>query len=112
MERRAFFRTLRRVISWALLASGRPTMAVARGEDWLSVMIQREDVRSTSLRSVGYHRALRVMEIEFRSGSLYRYRHVPVSAYEALIQAKSKGRHFSEQMRGHYEVRRMDGPSP
>ncbi len=112
MERRVFCRTLTRVISWTLLARGFPKAVTAADGDWVSVFIKRVPVDSTNLRSVGYHRGERVLEIEFQAGSVYRYRDVPLNAYEALMRADSKGRHFSRQIRGRYEFKRTDNPRP
>jgi hypothetical protein len=99
-----------RAISWVLLASGSGNTAAAAESDWVTVNIQRKPVNSTNVRSVGYHRGARVLEVEFKVGSVYRYREVPLDAYEALMHAESKGRHFSRNIRGQYEFRRTDRP--
>src|SRR5687768_2279843 len=109
MELRAFCR-VRTCALWLMrLAYGGQIWVGAAEDDWLFTVVKRESVNSTNLRSIGYHRGLRVLEIEFHSGSIYRYREVPLNAYAALIRADSKGRHFSRQIRGRYEFKRMDG---
>lgn len=87
-------------------------MVAGTEEDWITAVIKREAVNSTNLRSIGYHRGLRVLEIEFHSGSIYRYRNVPTKAYGALIGADSKGRHFMQEIRGRYEFKRINGATP
>jgi KTSC domain len=64
-------------------------------------------VSSSSLVAVGYDSARRELEIEFVSGRLYRYFGVPPRAYEALMRAPSKGRHFNEHIRDRYRFSRL-----
>jgi hypothetical protein len=87
-------------------------MAAGAGEDWLAVVIHRDAVDSSNLVSAGYHRGAKVLEIEFQSGSVYRYRDVPLNAYEALMGAESKGRYFSRQIRGRYEFKCIERQRP
>ncbi len=53
--------------------------------------MQRQSVNSSSIVSVGYDRAARVVEIEFEGGAIYRYMPVPVYIYRELLDAPSKG---------------------
>lgn len=71
--------------------------------------MQRIRVRSSAITSIGYSRKRRVLEIEFRSGSIYRYHDVEPELYEALLNAASKGRFFSFNIRGAYPCERI-GP--
>ena len=77
-----------------------------------TVPIRREPVESKSIASIGFHSELRVLEIEFRSGALYRYFSVPRSIFEALQKAESKGRYFSQSIRGKFEFKRFDDVKP
>jgi hypothetical protein len=70
--------------------------------DTLSEMPKRQLVESTSLRSVGYEPELRVLEIEFRTGAIYRYRAVPSTVHREFMAAESKGRFFSNNIRGKF----------
>jgi hypothetical protein len=65
-------------------------------------MEKRQLVQSTTLTSVGYDPTLRVLELEFRSGEIYRYRAVPSTIYRELMAAESKGRFFSKNIRGKF----------
>jgi hypothetical protein len=58
--------------------------------------MQRAQVESSMLRSVGYDPATRVLELEFRNGRLYRYAEVGEEIYRELMAAPSKGRYFLE----------------
>lgn len=72
----------------------------------------RTPVESASIASIGYARAGRALEIEFRGGALYRYSGVPESVHAGLLAAESKGRYFSQRIRGRYEFVRMKGRAP
>lgn len=67
----------------------------------------RERVESTSLRSVGYDPASHTLDIEFRSGRVYRYFQVPPSLHEALMAASSKGRFFVAQIRNRFSYHQV-----
>jgi hypothetical protein len=60
--------------------------------------MQRRQVESSMLRSVGYDPAIRVLELEFRNGRLYRYGEVGEETYRELMAASSKGRYFLESI--------------
>jgi hypothetical protein len=61
--------------------------------------VERRPVESEALRSVGYDRRSRVLEIEFTSGAVYRYLGVPEQTHAALMRAESLGGFFSEHIR-------------
>jgi len=67
----------------------------------------RTPVASSSLRSVGYDDEESVLELEFRSGGVYRYAEVPRETYEGLLSARSHGSYFHEQIRGQYDYHRI-----
>ena len=67
----------------------------------------RSPVTSSSLVAVGYDPARRELEVQFVSGSIYRYFGVVPQAYEALMRAASKGRHFNEAIRDRYRFVRL-----
>src|SRR5690606_33044006 len=51
----------------------------------------RELQSSTSIMSIGYDKASRILEVEFVSGGIYQYYDVPVDLYSQLLKAESKG---------------------
>ncbi len=73
--------------------------------------IPRAAVESSSIASVGYKRTSKLLEIEFRSGAIYRYREVPKSVFTAFRAARSKGHFFSTQVRGKYAFDKLQGPN-
>ena len=61
-------------------------------------------VQSSLLAGVAYDNGQAILQLEFRSGSVYRYFQVPCQTYQALLQANSKGAYFNRHIRGifHY----------
>ncbi len=59
-------------------------------------------VESATLVAIGYDDSHEVLQLEFRSQKIYRYFGVPVSLYESLEAAPSKGRYFNREIRGHF----------
>lgn len=68
--------------------------------------MDRQPVESSAIASVGYEAATGVLELEFRSGGVYRYFLVPPSVYQELIGAASIGRAFQSLVKDRYRVER------
>ena len=62
----------------------------------------RVNLRSTSLQAAAYHGRLAILELEFRSGAVYRYFGVPVQIYQELLSAESKGGYFNYHIRNRF----------
>jgi hypothetical protein len=69
--------------------------------------MQRENVESSNLRSVGYDAERQILEIEFTSGSVYQYFNVPTSVYEALMSASSKGQYHIQWIKHSYRYQKI-----
>ena len=69
--------------------------------------IARRPVASSMMRSAGYDEAHAVLEIEFVTGTVYRYHAVPRSAWTGLMEAPSKGRYFDAHIRDKYPMKRV-----
>lgn len=54
---------------------------------------------STTLRSAGYDERERVLEVQFRHGTVYRYLDVPREVYEGLMAARSRGAYFDANVK-------------
>ncbi|MEJ7746789.1 MAG: KTSC domain-containing protein [Luteimonas sp.] len=61
--------------------------------------MDRVVVASRALRSVGYEPNHRMLDIEFVSGSIYRYFDVPDDLHAGLMAADSHGEFFSAHIR-------------
>jgi hypothetical protein len=69
--------------------------------------VPRIHVESSSVASVGYAAEVRALEIEFRSGAVYRYFDVPAEIYGALLVAESKGAYFNRAVKGRFGYARL-----
>lgn len=69
--------------------------------------IQRIPVESASVASVGYAVDVRTLEVEFRSGAVYRYFDVPAEIYGGFVVARSKGAYFSSAVKGQFGYARI-----
>jgi hypothetical protein len=67
----------------------------------------RAPVSSSSIASVGYDRGQEVLEVEFRSGAVYRYYSVPRSLVRSLLDAPSKGAFLNRNIRNRYIYARV-----
>lgn len=72
---------------------------------------KRQPVESTSLASVGYEPASETLEVEFRTGTQYRFFQVPFAVYEELRAAESKGRFFLRKVRDQFPYARVPDQS-
>lgn len=61
--------------------------------------MERIPVASSVIASVGYDATAQTLEVEFTSGSVYRYLGVPEQTYRALMAAESKGKCFNRHIR-------------
>jgi hypothetical protein len=68
--------------------------------------VSRTPVSSSSIASIGYS-PLAVLEVEFRSGAVYRYFAVPRAAYEALVASESKGSYFNRNIRSRFSFQQI-----
>ncbi len=69
--------------------------------------ITRQTVESSVLATVGYDTAKRLLEIEFHSGAIYRYRDVPEEIHRRLLAAESKGHFFGATIRDKFRSERV-----
>jgi len=64
--------------------------------------MERRPVSSSNLAAVGYDKSSKVLEIEFRTGSVYQYRSVHPNTARGLFTASSKGKYVWKNVRGKY----------
>lgn len=68
--------------------------------------MRRKLVESSAISSVGYDPRHETLEVEFRSGTIYRFFDVPSEIYDAFVRSSSKGRFFGQKIRGQFESTR------
>jgi hypothetical protein len=64
--------------------------------------MRRVALRSRAIISAGYDAEALRLEIEFRSGRVYRYSGVPQGIWEFLQRSASKGGYINRMIDGHY----------
>jgi hypothetical protein len=69
--------------------------------------MNRIPVTSSSLHSVGYDDECEILEVQFGSGSVYQYLHVPRDVYEMLMTAPSVGNFFVAQIKDRFPYRQV-----
>jgi hypothetical protein len=69
--------------------------------------MERTYVMSSNLRSVGYSPESQRLEIEFVSGAVYVYSHVPERVHAGLMMAPSKGSYHHAHIRKRYAYQRI-----
>ena len=61
--------------------------------------MDRTQVSSSNIASVGYDSDNMVLEIEFHNGGIYQYFNVPESKYKGLMKADSHGKYFDAHIK-------------
>ena len=74
--------------------------------------MQRVLVESSTLGSAGHDAPSAVLELQFRNGAIYQYFLVPSCVYRDLLEARSKGGYFNQNIRGRYPYQRVQNTSP
>lgn len=64
---------------------------------------------SKAINSLDYRieNKIHILDIEFKSGGIYRYFNVPTNIFTNLANAKSRGRYFRENIRDEYIFERV-----
>jgi hypothetical protein len=62
-------------------------------------------VDSTTLATVAYDEAQKLLQLEFCSRAVYLYCGVPATVHQALLGAPSKGKYFNQAIRGRFPYR-------
>ncbi len=67
--------------------------------------MDRTPVQSSHVKAVGYDATNRLLEMEFKDGSVHTFEGVDVEAHQKLISAKSIGSHFHANIRSKFRKR-------
>ena len=70
--------------------------------------MQREQVSSSNIRSIGYELNSKTLEIEFRDGGIYQYFNVGSNIYNKMISAPSIGSFFHKYIKGKYNWQKVN----
>lgn len=61
--------------------------------------MERKEVKSSQIKTVGHDAAALQLEIEFHTGHVYRYFDVTAEEHQKFITADSIGKHFGQFIR-------------
>ena len=64
--------------------------------------MERTQVTSTDIVSVGYDPDQELLEVEFVRGAVYQYSGVPKAVYDGIMAADSKGKYFHANVKNVY----------
>jgi hypothetical protein len=65
--------------------------------------VQRQLVESSIIRSIGYDAANLVLQIEFTRGIIRDYEDVPVTVFEEMMNARSKGKFYLKNIKNNFD---------
>ena len=71
--------------------------------------MERNPLNSRAIASVGYDPDQSILEVEFRTGSVYHYYKVAPEVYEWFMRVRSKTAYLDRMIKGEYNYRRIDG---
>lgn len=61
--------------------------------------MEREKVVSKDICCIAYNFGSKILEVEFKTGSVYQYVDVPAILYHGLKDAESKGSYFAKNIK-------------
>lgn len=69
--------------------------------------MQRQNVTSSDISSIGYDEENFILEIEFNKWWIYQYSSVPLSEYQGLMSASSQGKYFYANIKNVYSYSKV-----
>ena len=70
--------------------------------------MDREPVDSSNIESIGYDAASKILEVEFRNGSIYQYKGISQEIYNELMEADSVGSFLHRIIKNVYACERVE----
>ncbi|MCB0725357.1 MAG: KTSC domain-containing protein [Ignavibacteriae bacterium] len=69
--------------------------------------IEMIDVRSSTIRSIGYDYVEEILVVEFKNRSIYEYYNVSEMIFQNFLDARSKGTYLGKHIRDKYKYKRI-----
>ena len=69
--------------------------------------MQMKPVKSSQIAEIGHDPAMKMLQIKFTNGEVYRYHGVEEHQHHALVNSPSIGSHFHKQIRGRHKHERI-----
>ena len=70
--------------------------------------MQFTPVQSRMILGVRYNEQTHEMDVVFQKGGTYRYKRVPRSVYDGLLNAESQGQYMHKTVLGKYDYERLE----
>ena len=70
--------------------------------------MERENVQSSNLVSVGYLADKKILEVEFKGGTIYQFDQVEPAVWAEFQKAPSKGQWFHSEIKNRYTHRKIE----
>lgn len=64
--------------------------------------MQRKDISSSMIRSIGYEFETSILEIEFNTGAVWQYYDFPESCWYDFDNSESQGKYFHACIKGQF----------
>ena len=68
--------------------------------------MNRKNVSSSNIKSVGYDKNTKVLEVEFHNSGLYHYKDVPENTADELVNATSVGKFFNMRVKNAFKCKK------
>ena len=65
--------------------------------------MNRTDVKSSNIKSIGYDIKSKMLEVEFIGGRIYQYNNVDSEKHEALMKADSVGKFYAANIKNKFD---------
>ena len=69
--------------------------------------MERTNIKSSNIDSIGYDENKKVLEIEFKSGGVYQYANVSKEIFAALMSASSHGGFFHAKIKDRFPTTKV-----
>lgn len=69
--------------------------------------MERVQVESSNIASIGYDGNTSTLEVEFLNGSVYQYYDIPEYIYDELMSAASHGSYLASNIKGTYSYSKV-----
>ncbi len=68
--------------------------------------MERIQVNSSNIRSIGYEASSSILEVEFTSNEVYQYLNVPEYLFQQFLNASSHGQFLNDNIRYNYRYQK------
>lgn len=69
--------------------------------------MNRNQVASSNVRSIGYDNATQTLEVEFHSSAVYQYYGVPAILHQEIMRTPSKGQFLNQYIKNAFPYSRV-----